>query len=44
MRNRVAIIALSLTAPLHAAPSAPFTINETGAGYYRLDDAVRAIG
>jgi hypothetical protein len=45
MINRAAIVfALILAGPAVAADNAPFTIVETGKAYWRLDDAVRAVG
>ena len=43
--NKIAFAAfLLLATPLHAANDAPFTIQESGEAFYRLDDAVRAVG
>lgn len=43
--KRVAFVAsLLIAGPLYAADAAPFTIAETGKGYYRLDDAVKSVG
>ena len=43
--KKIALVALIfVTAPLHAAGDTPFVIAESGKGFYRLDDAVRAIG
>lgn len=43
--KRIAFIAsLLIAAPLFAADAAPFTIAETGKGFYRLDDAVKSVG
>ncbi len=43
--NKIAFAALFLVAtPLYAAGDAPFTIQESGQSFYRLDDAVRAVG
>jgi hypothetical protein len=45
MKRALALLALMLAAPLPAqSGAAPFTIVETGQGYYRLDDAVKAVG
>ena len=35
---------LLLATPLYAANDAPFTIQESGEAFHRLDDAVRAVG
>lgn len=43
--HRSVVLALVLAAPLSAQPSgAPFTVEESGRGYARLQDAVTAIG
>ena len=43
--HRSLALALVLAAPLSAQPSgAPYTVEETGRGYARLQDAVTAIG
>lgn len=43
--TRAALLALLLVAPLSAQQrDAPFKISETGVGFWRLDDAVRAAG
>lgn len=43
--NKIAFAAfLLLATPLYAASDAPFTIQESGEAFYRLDDAVRAVG
>jgi Right handed beta helix region len=43
--NRIAFVALLLAAtPLYAASDAPFVIAESGESFYRLDDAVKAVG
>ncbi len=43
--HRSVVLALVLAAPLSAqSSSAPFTVEETGRGYARLQDAVTAIG
>lgn len=45
MKPILALLALAASAaPLAAVADAPFVIAETGQGYWRLDDAVRAIG
>jgi hypothetical protein len=45
MKSHAVLILLSaLASPLAAAENAPFMIEETGQGYWRLDDAVRAVG
>jgi hypothetical protein len=42
---RIALLAVALAAPLAAQQGGkPFTIQETGKTFYRLDDAVKAIG
>ena len=43
MKNLLLILA-GLATSASAASPAPFTIEETGRSYYRLDDAVAAIG
>ena len=43
--RRLVLLALICSAgPASAEPSAPFTISETGQQYYRLDEALNAIG
>ena len=45
MKKLLTLLALTLAAPLPAQQAAaPFTIVESGQGYHRLDDAVKAIG
>jgi hypothetical protein len=45
LMNRIAFVALFLAAtPLYAASEAPFVISESGESFYRLDDAVKAVG
>jgi len=44
LRIASALIGLSLATQALAAGDAPFTITETGKGYWRLDDAVNAVG
>jgi hypothetical protein len=45
MKLLAALIALTLAAPVAAQQrAAPFTVEETGKTFWRLDDAVRAIG
>jgi Right handed beta helix region len=43
--KKIAALALLFAAhPLNAASDAPFVVEETGRGYFRLDDAVKAVG
>lgn len=44
MKSLVLLVLASVSAAAPAASPAPFTIEETGRSYYRLDDAVAAIG
>jgi hypothetical protein len=45
MKIRLAALGLIVAAPLGAQQAAaPFTIQETGRGFYRLDDAVKSVG
>ena len=44
LRIASALIGLSLATQALAAGGAPFTITETGKSYWRLDDAVNAVG
>ena len=45
MKILIALLAtVSAASPLLAQGAAPFTIEQTGKGYYRLDDAVKAVG
>ena len=44
IRIATALIGLTLATQALAADEAPFTIAETGKGYWRLDDAVNAVG
>jgi hypothetical protein len=45
MKMHIALLAAALAAPLAAQQGGrPFTIQETGRAFYRLDDAVKAIG
>jgi hypothetical protein len=45
MKIRLAALAIAMAAPLSAQQTAaPFTVQETGRGFYRLDDAVKSIG
>jgi hypothetical protein len=45
MKMRIALLAMALAAPLAAQQSSkPFTVQETGKTYNRLDDAVKSIG
>jgi hypothetical protein len=45
MKPLIVVAALMITAtPLLAQSGAPFTIEESGKGFYRLDDAVKSVG
>jgi len=44
MRLLIALIALALSGPVMGAGEAPFMVVEKGKAYWRLDDAVNAIG
>ena len=45
MKILLALLAtVSAASPLLAQGAAPFTVEQTGKGYYRLDDAVKAVG
>ncbi|WP_156677846.1 right-handed parallel beta-helix repeat-containing protein [Sphingomonas profundi] len=44
MKIALALLAAAIAAPLSAQGPAPFTIEDSGRGFYRLDDAVKSIG